>query len=294
MSPQSDTAERKLALIARRSHGVVTWAEARSAGLTEAQIKWRVRTGLLLREHRGVYRVGHRAPSIEATFMAAVKACGPGAALSGMAAAHLLGLVRGRPPRPEVTAPGRRRPAGVRTRCGRAERTLWRGIPVTTVPWTVADLAGRLEEDELARAFHEAGIRHHTTPEQVDAVLGRRSNAKGVVRLRRVLHGDVAVALSKLESHFLSLLRGAGLPEPETNCRAGGRRVDARWPAHRLTVELDGYRYHRSRHAWEQDRRREREAHARGDRHVRFTHYDVLGGDPAPMLDELRDALSAS
>jgi hypothetical protein len=33
----------------------------------------------------------------------------------------------------------------------------------------------------------------------------------------------------------------------------------------RLTVELDSYRYHGSRHAWELDRRREREAYARGD-----------------------------
>ena len=44
----------------------------------------------------------------------------------------------------------------------------------------------------------------------------------------------------------------------------------------RLTIEVDGYRYHRSRHAWEQDRRREREARARGDEFRRYIYGDVL------------------
>ena len=66
--------------------------------------------------------------------------------------------------------------------------------------------------------------------------------------------------------------------------------MDCRWPAHRLTVELDGYRYHRSRHAWEQDRRREREARARGDEFRRYTYGDVFE-QPEFMLSELRGLL---
>lgn len=71
---------------------------------------------------------------------------------------------------------------------------------------------------------------------------------------------------------------------------AGGRYVDCRWPEHRLTVELDSYRYHASRHAWEQDRLREREAYARGDDFRRYTWGDVFE-DPGPMLTELRALL---
>ena len=52
--------------------------------------------------------------------------------------------------------------------------------------------------------------------------------------------------------------------------------MDCHWPGRRLTVELDGYRYHSSRHAWEQDRRREREARARGDEFRRYTYGDVF------------------
>ena len=84
--------------------------------------------------------------------------------------------------------------------------------------------------------------------------------------------------------------REDGLPLPQTNKRAHGRRVDCRWPDRRLTVELDSYRYHRSRHAWEQDRRREREARARGDEFRRYTYGDVLES-PRLMLAELRALL---
>jgi len=61
-------------------------------------------------------------------------------------------------------------------------------------------------------------------------------------------------------------------------------------PSTRLTVELEGYRYHHSRHAWEQDRRREREAGAGGDEFRRYTYGDVFE-DPRLMLAELRALL---
>ena len=66
--------------------------------------------------------------------------------------------------------------------------------------------------------------------------------------------------------------------------------MDCRWPEQRLTVEIDGYRYHHSRHAWEQDRRREREARARGDEIRRYTWGDVFE-EPDAILAELRTLL---
>jgi hypothetical protein len=147
-----------------------------------------------------------------------------------------------------------------------------------------------LSEDDLALAFHHAGTRCHTTPAQVEAVLARRPNIPGAGKLRAVLRGEARVALSKLERRFLDRVREAGLPLPETNRPAEGRRVDCRWAEQRVTVELDSYRYHRSRHAWEQDRRREREAYARGDHFRRYTYGDVLE-HPKAMLAELRGLL---
>jgi very-short-patch-repair endonuclease len=242
---------------------VVTRRELLAAGVSRREIEHRLATGALLQEHRGVYRVGHRAPSVEARYLAAVLACGEGALLSGRAAGHLWGLLKGAAPPPEVTAPTERHIAGIRTRRSRkidpADATTHRGIPITTVPFTLIALAAQLDAEELARACH----------------------------------GDVRVTLSKLEQRFLELLRDHGLPLPQTNRQAGARRVDCRWPTHRLTIELDGYRYHHSRHAWEQDRRREREARARGDDFRRYTYGDVLE-QPALMLAELRALLLAS
>ena len=174
---------------------------------------------------------------------------------------------------------------------GPADTTVWRGIPVTRVPRTLVDLAADLSLGDLARACHEAGVKYGTTPRQVNAVLRRRPNAAGAARLRAVIEGDVKVTLSKLERAFLRLLRDEGLPLPETNRPAGGRRVDCRWPERRLTVELDSYTFHNSRHAWEQDRCREREARARGDEFRRYTYGDVME-DPRFMLGELRTLLA--
>ena len=295
MEHQGRTVDAVLAAIANVAHGVVTRREALGAGVTDAEIRRRLARGSLLRAYPGVYRLGHEAPSMEAAYLAAVRACGDGALLTGRPAAHLLGLTRGPAPPPEVTTPTERRVEGVVTRRARGgidarDATTWWRIPVTTVARTLADLAAVLGEDDLARACHEAGVRHRTTPRDVEAVLARRANSCGAAKLRHVIHGDVHVTLSTLESRFLALLREADLPLPVTNRPAGGRRVDCRWAQQRLTVELDGYRYHSSRHAWEQDRRREREARARGDEFRRYTYGDVLE-TPGFMVGELRGFL---
>jgi len=105
-----------------------------------------------------------------------------------------------------------------------------------------------------------------------------------------VIDGDEPILLSHLERRFRRLLAENGFPLPETNKRHGSGYVDCRWEAPPLTVELDSYRFHSSRHAWEQDRRREREARARGDEFRRYTYGDVYE-DPASMLAELRGLL---
>lgn len=211
-----------------------------------------------------------------------------------MAAAWLWSILKSKPPQPEVTTRGKRQISGVRCRRSRTltppDKTLRLGIPVTSLPRTIIDISHPLPAPALARALHEAGIRHRLTPADVEAVLARRANSPGSAKLRAVLGGNEPVTLSTLEARFLSLLRANDLPLPHTNTRFGGRRLDCRWPAHRLVVELDSYRYHGSRHAWEEDRRRERLVRAAGDEFRRYTWGDVLE-TPALMLGELRGLL---
>jgi very-short-patch-repair endonuclease len=226
--------------------------------------------------------------------MAAVKACGPGSLLAGRAAAHLLHLLKRPPSLPEVLTARHRRPTGVRVhRCrsiDRRDATEWRGVPVTNVPRTIVDLAALLDPPDLARAFHEAFVKHHLRPAAVERVLARRHNWPGGKNLRRVLGGDEPISLSRLESAFIAAVRRARLPLPETNRLIDGRYVDCRCPEQRLTVELDSYKAHGTRHAWERDIDRERRARARGDEFRRYTWLDVAE-DPEPMLGDLAELL---
>jgi hypothetical protein len=295
MGQQTGTVEATLARLAFSAFGLVTRQQLLRADISEKQIRTRLENGALLIEYPGVYRVGHRAPSLESSYLAAVCACGEKAFLSGRAAGYLLGLIKGKPPPPEVIAPSEHNIDGIASRryrsLHRGEVMKCRGIPVTTAARTLVDLAPTLPLDDLARACHEAGVRYRTTPSQVEAVLKRRRTAPGAAKLRAVMNGDARVLLSKLESAFIALLREDELPLPQTNRPAGGYRVDCRWPEHRLTVELDSYRYHNSRHSWEQDRQREREARARGDDFRRYTWVDVFE-DSAFMRADLRALLA--
>jgi hypothetical protein len=297
MGVPDGSVDRVIARIAKRRHGVVTRRVLLAAGVRSKQIQRRLDRGTLHAVHPGVYLVGHTAPSLEARFLAAVDACGEGAVLCGFAAAYLYGLLKGSRPPPEVTAVTKRRVRGVITHRARTldprDRTTFRRIPITTVQRTVTDLAGGLSLDNLALAYHEAEVRHGLKPSQVEDVLSRRPKTKGAAKLRAIVHGDHPITLSFMERAFLKLLREHNLPRPLTNRPKDGHWIDCRWPDLRLTVELDSYRYHRSRHAWQRGHDRERAAYARGDTFRRYTYANVVE-DPSGMIEELTAAVSGA
>jgi hypothetical protein len=231
MGHQDRTVEEVLGRLAFSAHGLVKRRQLLDAEITAKQIRSRIDKRMLLVEYPGVYRVGHRAPSLEATYLAAVWACGDDALLSGRAAGHLLELLRGAPSPPEVIAPTERRVGGVITHRSRVlhptEAMKWRKVPVTSFGRTLVDLAAVLTVNELARACHEAGVKHRVTPAQVEAVLSRRLNAPGAGKLREILRGDARVRLSELESAFLSF-------SEKTTCRYRrpiGRLEAGEWTA---------------------------------------------------------------
>jgi hypothetical protein len=165
------------------------------------------------------------------------------------------------------------------------------GIPCTTVPRTLIDLAAVLGEEELARACHLAGVIYRVGPKHIEAVLKRHPNAKGAATLRAIATGDAKVLLSKLEKGFIAILKAVGLPLPATNRMTDGHYVDCRWADKRVTVELNGFRFHNSRHSWDEGNDREREAYARGDQFRRYSYKDVFEA-PERMLTELRGLLA--
>ncbi|MEA2155275.1 MAG: hypothetical protein QOE11_1415 [Solirubrobacteraceae bacterium] len=263
-----------VAAIATAQHGRVSCAQVLAAGVDRDRIRRWLADGRLRRLHSGVYAVGHTAPSVLGDYMGAVLACGSGTVLSHRPAAHVLRLSRGAPPSPEVTIPaeaGRRRP-GIRIHRSALhplDVTTFDGIPVTSVPRTLLDLAPRLEPEALTRACHEAWVHHRTTPGWIEACIARNPRKPGAAKLRRALAADVT--LSDLESGFLKLLAAHGVTRPRTNVDRRGDKVDCHWPRHGLTIELLSHRFHGSRHAFEADVARRRRSN-----HVAFTYGDVF------------------
>ncbi len=279
------------ARIATAQHGRVAWRQLVAAGIHRHTIQRWLADGRLRAVHHGIYAVGHAAPSVDADYMAAVLACGEGALLSHRAAAYRLRLIRGAPPRPEVTVPTsaqRRRPGIVIHRVRTfpvLDAAVLDDIPITTVPRTLLDLAPTTTRADLTRMGHEAWIAHDVTPDQVDACIARNPAKKGAARLRQALGSDVT--LSALEDGFVDLLSRHGLPLPRTNIDRHGDKVDCHWPAHDLTVELLSYRFHATRRAFEQDVARRRRSH-----HLAFTYGDVFERG-ARTAAELRPRLAA-
>ena len=116
---------------------------------------------------RGVYAVGHLGLGHEARWLAAVLACGEGAVLSHRSAATFWGIRLSELFRAEVTTGDRRRHEQIathRARLAAQDRTIHRGIPVTSPARTLADLAHLLDRDELTRALREAMFRRLYDP----------------------------------------------------------------------------------------------------------------------------------
>jgi very-short-patch-repair endonuclease len=284
-----------IGVVAERQHGVVSRRQLLDRGLGRLAIDRRIGQGRLRVVHQGVYAVGHPHLTTDGRWMAAALACGPDAVLSHRAAAALW-LLR-RSSRIDVIAPtARRRPALTlhRNLVAEDEVTEVRGIPVTTVPRTLLDLAAVLPAHQVERAINEAEIQRLTDPLSLPALLARYPGRRGVRTLRAILGEGTRRTRSELEARFLAFLRRAGLPLPEANAHllVGGALIecDCVWRDRRLVVELDGHATHGTAAAFERDRARDRSLHVHGWRTVRVT-WRQLSDEPEALAVDLRALL---
>lgn len=277
-----------IARIAERQHGLVTLSQLADVGISASAARKRVERGRLHPVHSGVYAVGHRLLDRRGELMAAVLACGPGAVLSHCSAAELWGLAPSTRWEIDVTAPNRRgrMPVGIAAHrdgalhvCDRAER---HGIPCTTVPRTLLDIAAVIPRWELRKAVAEAEVLRLFRVPEVQALLRRCRGRRGVARLRLCiddLHPSTKRTRSELERRFLTLCERAGLARPEVNVplEAAGLRLrpDFLWRDARLIIETDSRRFHGTASAFELDREREQRFFAAGWHVVRCTWRQV-------------------
>jgi very-short-patch-repair endonuclease len=254
-----------VAALAAAQHGVVAFWQLIAMGLGGDAVDHRVRVGRLHRIHRGVFAVGHQKLSRKGELMAAALAYGPAALLSHWSAAELWGFTTNSRPLIDVVAA-----TSHRTRRGTIfhqlatldpdDRTKRDGIPVTSATRTLLDVATVAHPRQLTRIVDEAERSGWLNQPAVHELIERNRGRKGVGALRAALAGhDAGIrwTRSELEARFRRLCRSKNIPLPLFNVRVEGFLVDCFWPSARLIVELDGYDFHRTRTAFERDRRRD-------------------------------------
>lgn len=270
----TESVDARLARCASAQHGVLTRRQLLEAGLDRDGIDYRRAIGRLQVVHRGVYAVGHRPHSPHARAMAAVLACGEGAALSHRSAGALWGLMSRWWMPTDVTARTDRRHPGVRVHrsrtLGREETTMHFGIPVTTPARTILDLADVLDDAVLARAVNEARLLRRLELADLAQLL-ERSSGRAITRLRPFVERASAPTRSVFEDAFLRFVERHELPTPNVNATVGGYEVDMVWREQRLIVELDGRAFHAGDDAFEADRERDATLVAAGYSVLRVT-----------------------
>jgi very-short-patch-repair endonuclease len=227
-----------------------------------------------------------------------VLAAGPGAALSHASAAALWEIRPTSATRIDVSvqsAAGRGKRPGLRIHRAASlradELTVQQGIRVTTVARTLLDLASSLPRRALERALDQAEIRDLYDRRELEAIARVHAGERGARRLQQALDADGEPTLtdSELEELMLALCREQKLEQPIPRAWVAGLRVDFLFAASRLVVETDGYRYHRTRRAFERDRERDAILARAGYRTLRFTHRQ-LTREPTMVADTIRSS----
>lgn len=286
--PEDSTPPDHRALLATvpRQCGLVTMAQCRAMGLTEKAVRCKIGSGRWVAIHPGIYQTLPGRQDWHTTAMAALLACGEGAALALGSAAYIHGLVARAGPAVEVMVPSHRYvvpPAGVQAiRCRHLDRRVdevewpWR----TTLENTILDLGARSSLDELIGLCARACQGELTTERLIRQELDRRVRHRWRTALVEAL-GDIGEgAESAAEVRYIrDVERAHGLPGGErqlpTNRSGRRRRHDNGYPAYQLIVEVDGRIGHDDWEGRQRDGGRDRSTAADGWLTIRVYWTDV-------------------
>lgn len=273
--------------LAGRQWGVCALAQMMDLGMPPTTVQTRAADGRLHRLYRGVYSlVPADLLTRNGRWLAAVLACGPRAVLSHRTAAALHELRGTAAVLIDVTVPGRSNRTHRGLRVHRSvtltdkDVTVAQGIPVTSIARTQLDLAEMVNRRGVERALDQAEAMNVFDLRALEDQIARNATRPAARVLRSVLREHYigsTLTWSELEERFLAVVRRHGLPQPELNRfvdLGDGEppvRADFVWRTERILVETDGYKTHKTRQAFEYDRRLSQRAMVAGWQPVRTT-----------------------
>lgn len=297
-------ADRRLAELADSQRQVFSRAQARAAGLSFQAIGRRVDSRLFVPVGSHALTFAGTVLDWRAQLQAGILDLGPGALVSGEAAAALHGLdgfLDG--PLVYLVLRGQRNRFTVGTvtssnEISKLDRVVVDGLPCVSVTRAVVELLDRVSREQVGNALDSGTRTRLTAPDVVRRrliELGRQGRS-GVSTFDELMR-DAGVE-SWLERKFLELIAPTELPRPDVQrtYQADGvhlARVDFDFAPLPIVVEVGGRRGYLSAAERRRQERRRNSMQLIGKTVYFFTSEDVKH-DPAYVLGVLHDALRSA
>ena len=274
----------RIANQARTQKQLIGAEQLRRLGLSDGAVQNRIARRRLHRVHFGVYALHPPPYSREQIWLAAVLACGPGSLLSDLPAASHLGLIMGSTLPAQVTnASGRGRGRdGIivhRRLIDRRDVSVRHGVPCTSPARTIIDSAHEAGFEGTEEMIMAADSLRILNRRRLQELADEHRGRPGIQHVSLLIIDDPVEARGVNERRMLSICREFGVATPLVNHRidVDGRTfyADFCWPAHRLIVEADSWRWHGGRSAQESDSDRGQLLSMAGWQLVRFTRDQI-------------------
>lgn len=299
--------------LAKRQLGVVATSQLVAVGINRKRIQARVDSGMLVRFFPNVLQLASIKVSAEQQFLAAALSV-PGSVVSGRSAAFVHGFPSGvlRALLPadvskievELSVLHKRviDIKGINAR--RCRRTIdiqtWKGVKLTTIPQTVADLAAILSTSELSMLLDHLLVKRLTKVTDIRKVVLKNDRMVNRQRLLALLDERSEGRMlyrSRLEFKVGGWLNDLGVKGFHPNYvvrEADGIEADFAWPSHRVVLEVSPFYTHGAERTQERDMIRRRKLLAAGWLVFEVTDADLISMEAfALAITPLLDLLSA-
>jgi Transcriptional regulator, AbiEi antitoxin len=303
--PGGESPDELVSRDAARQSGAFTGAQARKAGLSPTQIKYRVRTGRWIRTGRDVFVLAGTRDTWQRRAMIACLSGPAGTVVSHLSAAAVYGLAQA-PEEPHVTIPrdgSGHRISGARVRRADlrpADKALKDRIPCTSAVQTVIDCAEVLDPGTLCDLVDTALCRKLMQPSRL--IRGAEAAWRSARRSRRAALGRLLEALeiwrcgappgSPPEAKLQRRLKEWGFPPAQRQVEVYGKdgrllaRADLGIVEWKVLLEYDSDEHHGPRRWVADGERAGRVEEETGWRMVPVDRFDLR-----PSNNNLRDRL---